>query len=240
MAARSGSSSARRDGCGSDSGRGATGSSVITANGSPPAVTVGSRLGSAARFLSEVGATVAAMSGSFTITPRGAFSLRESVEFGFGQRHSDRFAGFMRLAFVVDGTDQQVGVVVRQDADGVHGEVRRLGRPGRRAEAGRTGAVARRRRHRLRRARPGRSGPGPSAGARARACARRCSTRRTRPRSGRCSARAARPRRWRSSGTGSRVRTGRSSTWPAASSRRCPPRTRSWPCRSSPASRPRN
>jgi DNA-3-methyladenine glycosylase II len=62
------------------------------------------------------------MSGSFTITPRGAFSLRESVEFGFGQRHSDRFAGFMRLAFVVDGTDHQVGVVLRQDADGVHGE----------------------------------------------------------------------------------------------------------------------
>jgi DNA-3-methyladenine glycosylase II len=66
---------------------------------------------------------VAAMSESFTITPRGAFSLRESVEFGFGQRHSDRFTGFMRLAFVLDGTDQQVGVVVRQDADGVHGEV---------------------------------------------------------------------------------------------------------------------
>lgn len=63
------------------------------------------------------------MNGSFTTTPRGAFSLRESVEFGFGQRHSDRFAGFMRLAFVVDGTAEQVGVVVRQDGDGVQGEV---------------------------------------------------------------------------------------------------------------------
>ena len=66
---------------------------------------------------------MAGMSGSFTITPRGAFSLRESVEFGFGQRHSERFAGFMRLAFVLDGTDEQVGVVVRQDGAGVHGEV---------------------------------------------------------------------------------------------------------------------
>ena len=46
---------------------------------------------------------------SFTIRPRGPFDLRESVEFGFGQRHSERYAGVMRLAFVLDGTEQQVG-----------------------------------------------------------------------------------------------------------------------------------
>ena len=60
---------------------------------------------------------------SFTIVPQGEFSLQESVEFGFGQRHSERFAGVMRLAFVLDGTNTQVGVVVRQDDRGVHGEV---------------------------------------------------------------------------------------------------------------------
>ena len=60
---------------------------------------------------------------SFTIVPQGEFSLQESVEFGFGQRHSERFAGVMRLAFVLDGTNSQVGVVVRQDGKGVHGEV---------------------------------------------------------------------------------------------------------------------
>ena len=60
---------------------------------------------------------------SFTIRPVGAFSLRESVEFGFGQRHAERFDGTMRLAFVTDAGDDQVGVVLRQDDDGVHGEV---------------------------------------------------------------------------------------------------------------------
>lgn len=67
------------------------------------------------------------MSSSFTVTPRGNYSLKESVEFGFGQRHSERFAGVMRLAFVVDGFAGQVGVVLRQAGDGaaatVHGEV---------------------------------------------------------------------------------------------------------------------
>jgi DNA-3-methyladenine glycosylase II len=63
------------------------------------------------------------MTSTFTSTPRGAFSLRESVEFGFGQRHSERFAGVMRLAFVLDATAEQVGVVVRQEADVVTGEV---------------------------------------------------------------------------------------------------------------------
>src|ERR1700712_6126973 len=60
---------------------------------------------------------------TFTIVPRGAFSLRESVEFGFGQRHADEFDGCMRLAFCQDDLANQVGVVVRQDAAGVHGEI---------------------------------------------------------------------------------------------------------------------
>jgi DNA-3-methyladenine glycosylase II len=64
----------------------------------------------------------------FTIRPQGAYSLRESVEFGFGQRHFERFDGLMRLAFCLDGYAEQVGVVLRQDhpdADvvgEVHGE----------------------------------------------------------------------------------------------------------------------
>jgi DNA-3-methyladenine glycosylase II len=62
------------------------------------------------------------MTKTFTITPLGAFSLRESVEFGFGQRHSEPFAGVMRLAFVLDGRDEQVGATVRQNGDAVHVE----------------------------------------------------------------------------------------------------------------------
>jgi DNA-3-methyladenine glycosylase II len=60
---------------------------------------------------------------TFTIVPSGAFSLRESVEFGFGQRHADEFDGCMRLAFCQDDLATQVGVVVRQDPAGVHGEI---------------------------------------------------------------------------------------------------------------------
>ena len=59
----------------------------------------------------------------FTLHPQGSFALKESVEFGFGQRHSERFAGVMRLAFVLDGYAEQVGVVLRQDDAGVHGEI---------------------------------------------------------------------------------------------------------------------
>ncbi len=63
----------------------------------------------------------------FTIHPQGAYSLKESVEFGFGQRHSERFEGLMRLAFVLDGGSGQVGVVLRQDdinqvSGEIHGE----------------------------------------------------------------------------------------------------------------------
>ncbi len=60
---------------------------------------------------------------SFTIEPRGAFSLRESALFGFGQRvrpagvgsRDPEWDGVMRLAFCVDGGyEQHVGVEVRQ------------------------------------------------------------------------------------------------------------------------------
>src|SRR5258706_15763282 len=60
---------------------------------------------------------------TFTIHPSGAFSLRESAEFGFGQRHATPFHGTMRLAFCVDGYRDHAGVGVTQDEHGVHGEV---------------------------------------------------------------------------------------------------------------------
>lgn len=47
-----------------------------------------------------------------TISPQGRFSLRESIEFGFGQREADPGAQVMRMAFVVDGMQDQAGVVV--------------------------------------------------------------------------------------------------------------------------------
>jgi len=59
---------------------------------------------------------------TFTIVPTGAFSLRESAEFGFGQRHATVFDGTMRLAFCVDGYDTHAGVALTQDARGVHGK----------------------------------------------------------------------------------------------------------------------
>ncbi|MDX6367582.1 MAG: DNA-3-methyladenine glycosylase [Nocardioidaceae bacterium] len=59
------------------------------------------------------------MTRSLTITPRGAFSLRESAEFGFGQRDAQRFDGVMRLAFVLDDLRTPVGVAVRQSGDSV-------------------------------------------------------------------------------------------------------------------------
>ena len=66
------------------------------------------------------------MSISFTIMPRGPFSLAEAATFGFGQRDSAVWDGVMRLAFCLDGYQQQVGVEVRQDAARVHGTVRDL------------------------------------------------------------------------------------------------------------------
>ncbi len=56
--------------------------------------------------------------GSFTITPSGPFSLAEAATFGFGQRAAGRWAGVMRLAFCLDGYEDQVGVEVRQDETG--------------------------------------------------------------------------------------------------------------------------
>lgn len=55
----------------------------------------------------------------FTIVARGPFSLEESATFGFGQRAADNFDGVMRLAFCLDDYRGQVGVEVRQDANGV-------------------------------------------------------------------------------------------------------------------------
>lgn len=68
---------------------------------------------------------------SFTLTPRGPFSLRESALFGFGQRmrpagvgsRAPSYDGVMRLAFCLDGYRDQVGVEVRQEDDAVHAVV---------------------------------------------------------------------------------------------------------------------
>ena len=51
------------------------------------------------------------------IVPSGPFRLRESVEFGFGQRHATRFEGLMRMAFALDGTFDPVAVALRQAED---------------------------------------------------------------------------------------------------------------------------
>lgn len=62
---------------------------------------------------------------SFTIKPSGPFSLAEAATFGFGQRDAQGHDGVMRLAFCLDGYQQQVGVEVRQDNVGdVHCTVR--------------------------------------------------------------------------------------------------------------------
>ena len=55
---------------------------------------------------------------TFTIEPRGAFSLRESVQFGFGQRDAEEYTGVMRLAFCLDGYATQAAAEVRQDHGG--------------------------------------------------------------------------------------------------------------------------
>jgi DNA-3-methyladenine glycosylase II len=56
---------------------------------------------------------------TFTIAPRGRFSLAEAALFGFGQRSDSAWDGVMRLAFCLDGYEQPVGVEVRQDASGL-------------------------------------------------------------------------------------------------------------------------
>lgn len=57
-------------------------------------------------------------SSSFTISPRGPFSLAEAATFGFGQRDDGAFDGVMRLAFCVDGYREHAGVELRQDDAG--------------------------------------------------------------------------------------------------------------------------
>jgi len=66
---------------------------------------------------------------TFTLRPQGAFSLRESAEFGFGQRDATPFDGTMRLAFCVDDLVHQVGVAVTQDERAVHGAIVGPGAP---------------------------------------------------------------------------------------------------------------
>jgi DNA-3-methyladenine glycosylase II len=62
---------------------------------------------------------------SFTISPRGPFSLTEAGTFGFGQRDGRDFDGVMRLAFCLDGYATQAAAEVRQDPAGdTGGEVR--------------------------------------------------------------------------------------------------------------------
>ena len=51
---------------------------------------------------------------TFTIVPRGPFSLAEAIGFGFGQRDAAA-DDVMRLAFCLDGYQHQGGVEVRQD-----------------------------------------------------------------------------------------------------------------------------
>ena len=55
---------------------------------------------------------------SFTISPRGPFSLAEAATFGFGQRDGRGWDGVMRLAFCVDGYATQAAAEVRQDTGG--------------------------------------------------------------------------------------------------------------------------
>jgi DNA-3-methyladenine glycosylase II len=54
---------------------------------------------------------------------RGAFDLRQSVEFGFGQRHATRYDGVMRLAMCLDGYTAQAAVAVRPEGDELRLEV---------------------------------------------------------------------------------------------------------------------
>ncbi|MBS1905985.1 MAG: DNA-3-methyladenine glycosylase 2 family protein [Actinobacteria bacterium] len=61
-----------------------------------------------------------------TLPVIGPYDLREVALMGFGHRDESSFDGVMRLAFCTDALDSQVGVEVRQEADGlaltVHGD----------------------------------------------------------------------------------------------------------------------
>ncbi len=56
---------------------------------------------------------------TFTITPKGPFSLAQAAQFGFGQRSGGEWDGVMRLSFCLDGYQDQVGVEVSQDESGL-------------------------------------------------------------------------------------------------------------------------
>jgi DNA-3-methyladenine glycosylase II len=60
----------------------------------------------------------ALITASFTISPRGPFSLAEAATFGFGQRDGHGWDGVMRLAFCLDGYTTPAAAEVRQDAGG--------------------------------------------------------------------------------------------------------------------------
>ena len=122
----------------------------------------------------SVGGGVMAGMETFTLVPRGPFSLAASIKFleGFtpaAYRGSDPGAdGVLELAFPVEGSWETVGIRVRQDSAGVTAEHRQSGgavaRPGSGgAPSGRANPLARRGRigvPRGRRARPGgRRGP---------------------------------------------------------------------------------
>jgi len=73
---------------------------------------------------------------SFTLNPRGPFSLRLLAGFGFGPdtERADATEPVMRLAFCLDDMSGHAGVVLRQDADGdgvvrgeLHGEADAVG-----------------------------------------------------------------------------------------------------------------
>ena len=59
------------------------------------------------------------MAETFTIEPRGAFSLAEAAGFGFGPRAAEQFSGTLRLAFCRDDFAGHAGVALTQDAGGV-------------------------------------------------------------------------------------------------------------------------
>ncbi|MDR0360029.1 MAG: DNA-3-methyladenine glycosylase 2 family protein [bacterium] len=62
---------------------------------------------------------------TFSLVPRGPFSLRLAAGHAFGPRQDARDEDQMRLAFCVDGFHGLAGVVLRQDPDGaVTGELR--------------------------------------------------------------------------------------------------------------------
>ena len=69
------------------------------------------------------GSSLLRVARSFTIVPRGPFSLERAAGFGFGPTTGAAPGDLMRLAFPVDDFAGHAGVVLHQDAAGVHAEV---------------------------------------------------------------------------------------------------------------------